>query len=226
MKKLLLLGALLTIGATSFAENQTITGTLPTSSKYVSLGTVSQQGEKTKAGEAKLNLVAKGNVIAASANEYILVIRPTVTSEVNSDSIVFNFGDMTPGETKKMIGGYIAQVITSTDGTNQQLLDLTGKEDFFSSKFMVGTEDKGLAVNDLTVIASNNDGNPDPDGNTTAVEIGDLSYRVSPSFDGKYSYVGEIEAEMVVLSTATAATFRNSAADIVVSVKEGLVEQK
>lgn len=218
MKKLLL-GALLVVGATSFAASNVTTGDiagkLPTSNQNAFLGNIDPAGNgSTSEGSVSLDLITKGTVIAPAENDYYLVITPTLTYGPGTDSITFNFNDMTPGQTQSLVGKFKAEILTN-DGTNNQLVNLKpivddGKISAYLTLDGV-TEEK--AIRNLALIS-------DVDGTT---EVGDLNYALNTGLDGEYSFVGDVTAEVIIDNTAKSTTFRNIAADVVVKVEAGAI---
>lgn len=205
MKKLLLLGALLVVGATSFSA---IASPTPDTDQTASFG----DGASATTKSVGLNLITRGDVIAPQDGEFMLVISPTVNGGTDGKSIEFNFQNLIPGETRKVQGGFEAKIIEGAAGAgNDTDVKLTDEQKAtFSTLFSVNGTEKDtqsikLAVNDTT----------------TKAKLGDLTYSVSSSFAGdSIRYVGVVEAEVAVLGNASAGSFMNSEADVVVKVTD------
>lgn len=96
MKKLLLLGAMLILGAVSFGDSVNeleVTGT-------------------TGTGKGSLGLVARGSAVDI-ASKVVLEIIPTVNAGIDGTSLEFNFGDMLPGDSAVHTGKFIARVLNN-----------------------------------------------------------------------------------------------------------------
>lgn len=200
MKKLLLLGALLVVGATSFAYNQTD-----------SLGVVSAGGGSSTEGSVGLYLVAKGEVKAPATDEYMLQITPTITSENSTDSIVFAFTDLAPGVTKKVEGEFEAKIyLGSASGTTE--VDIPAGK--ISSKLQVNGADATGGIATVNLVGANSEG-ADP------VNVGELTYTLNGQLTDTKTYTGKIEAELEVATTAKSSTFNDSSAGVVVTVEAG-----
>lgn len=97
MKKLLLLGAMLILGAVSFGD----------SVNEIEVGT---NGKGT--GKGSLGLVARGSAVDI-ANKVVLEIIPTVNAGIDGTSLEFNFGDMLPGDSAVHTGKFTARVLNN-----------------------------------------------------------------------------------------------------------------
>lgn len=202
MKKLLLLGALLVVGATSFAYKQS-----------ESLGVVQDSGPAgtppavhSKEGSVGLMLVSKGSVVAPAENEYVLQIKPTKTAETSTDSIVFNFTDLTPGVRKSVDGGFEAKILKGTDAGTVEV-EIPAAE--ITSKLEVS----GVAKGNTTTI------NLKGATTTGLVDVGTLTYTLTAGLSDAKTYTGNIKAEVEVAGTATSSTFNDGTAAVVVTVE-------
>lgn len=99
MKKLLLLGAMLILGAVSFGD----------SVNEIEVGT---NGKGT--GKGSLGLVARGSAVDI-ANKVVLEIIPTVNAGIDGTSLEFNFGDMLPGDSAIHTGKFTARVLNNKE---------------------------------------------------------------------------------------------------------------
>lgn len=97
MKKFLLIGAMLILGATSFSS------------------VISEIEESTNKGSGKgsLGLITRGNSVDI-ANDVYLEIIPTVSAGPDRNSLEFNFGDLTPTSSAVLTGKFTAQVLNKT----------------------------------------------------------------------------------------------------------------
>lgn len=213
MKKLLLLGALLTIGATSFALDPQ-----PVSKQSVILK--KDAAGNTFSGAAELQLITKGSVIAPGDGEYTLVITPTQSSELNKDSIAFNFADIRLGETAKMVGGFKAQIYgndttATANPAGLHLVKIKTYEDHITTKLeYLGTDTtvlKGTNGESITGIKL-------MDLTTSTNQLGTLNYALTTSYTDEETLTGEIVAD-VIAGTTNSGSFRNMEAKVVVEVK-------
>lgn len=206
MKKLLLLGALLVVGATSFAYDQAF-----------SLGATKDAAgmdpaEHTSAGSVGLFLRSKGSVVAPAENEYILQITPTKTSETSTDSIVFDFTDLAPGVTKVVDGAFEAKILKGTvAGTEEVDIPTNDSGDLVMTSVLQknGKDVGGVVTVDLV----------GADTGTTPVDVGTLTYTLTSQLSDTKTYTGNIKAELVVLNNAKSSTFNDSSAGVVVNVE-------
>ena len=207
MKKLLLLGALLVVGATSFAYDQT-----------KSLGKTVDEGvggtpvaENTKEGSVGLYLRSKGSVVAPAENEYILQITPTKTSETSTDSIVFDFTDLAPGVTKVVDGAFEAKILKG-NGTGAEAVDIPA--DHISANLQKNGTDAGGVV-DLEIMGAT--------ANTNE-KVGTLTYTLTSQLTDTKTYTGNIQAKLVVNTDAKSSTFNDSSAGVIVKVTDDAFE--
>lgn len=209
MKKLLLLGALLVVGATSFAYDQ-----------VKSLGVVSDSGTggsnpdavHSKEESVGLFLRSKGSVVAPAENEYILQITPTKTSETSTDSIVFDFTGLAPGVTKVVDGAFKAQIFKGKAGGEAELVNIPKDTDgslMISSILQKNGADVGGVVEiDLMGATASAD-----------TEVGKLTYTLTSQLADAQTYTGNIKAELAVAADAESSTFNDSSAGVVVTVE-------
>lgn len=213
MKKLLLLGALLVVGATSFAYNQ-----------VESLGIVKQSPDVGNPNETAtsfeksvgLYLVSKGNVVAPAENEYILQITPTKTSETSTDSIVFDFTGLVPGATKVVDGAFKAQIFKGGTGSSDVVelpKDSNGDLMISSTLHVSGVDVGGSAVINLEGAVAN--------PATPTVPVGTLTYTLNAQATDTETYAGTINAEIKVADDAESSTFNDRSAAVVVTVDAG-----
>jgi hypothetical protein len=119
MKKLLLIGAMLVVGATSFSE------------VLVKL-TEDNQGQKIKyTGQGTMEVTSKGSIIDPT-NRLVLVVEPSVSTGADHTALAFDFDKLFKGETRIRESEFIAQVlndktpvpILNTNGTSAISADL------------------------------------------------------------------------------------------------------
>lgn len=178
MKKLLLIGAMLIVGATSFSS--VVEELKPGSnSKY--------------SGNGLLPVNSTGKILDPTGRA-MLVINPLTSAGPDGESILFNFGSVGRGRVVKQVGTFIAEVLTgkasaspSTDPPTIIKSDLTGKIIVNLSR-NGGTGNK---INRFVVKA------PDASSADNTKNLVDLSYELTGtsglSGDGK-TYNGEILA--------------------------------
>lgn len=179
MKKLLLIGAMLIVGATSF------------SAKVYELTKSSGDGTSGNpskwSGEGNMPINSTGTILDATGKA-MLVITPLTNAGPDGESMLFDFGSVTRGKELKQIGKFTAEVITKKDGEIVKS-DLTNK---VTVELYQGTKigvDSGKRIAKFTVT--------DPAVTTNKNKLVDLSYQLSGSNgitnSGK-TYSGEIVA--------------------------------
>lgn len=97
MKKLLLLGAMLILGAVSFGD---------------SINEIEVGADSKGTGKGSLGLVARGSAVDI-ASKVVLEIIPTVNAGIDGTSLEFNFGDMLPGDSAVHTGKFTARVLNN-----------------------------------------------------------------------------------------------------------------
>lgn len=98
MKKLLLIGAMLIVGATSFSavtEILTLTET---------------DGAKKYSGTGRLPIESEGSILD-STGRVVLVVNPTDNAGTDGESLMFNFGAVGRGRAETLIGRFEAMVL-------------------------------------------------------------------------------------------------------------------
>lgn len=93
MKKLLLIGAMLIVGATSF------------SAVTVNLGSGT-----TYTGTGRLSIESEGSILD-STGRVVLVVNPTDNAGTDGESLMFNFGAVGRGRAETLIGRFEAMVL-------------------------------------------------------------------------------------------------------------------
>lgn len=190
MKKMLLIGAMLVLGATSFGQ------------RVADLGT----GTGPKTGGTKLDIMVRGEVV--DQNKHVLVISPITNAGADNNTIEFNFGAMPLGSTSTMIGKFKAEVFKAGDHSNP--IALTG------STINVGVVD--TADSDSTAEKKVNLSltSIENDTNGAGKDLGDLTYEISTGTNGSdglvnadKTYEGTVTAT-VTMGTTNTGNFHNS----------------
>lgn len=197
MKKLLLLGAILTLGATSFGEVFQLTpGANPNENKY--------------SGQGSLTLEATGSILAVTDTP-MLVLTPKGAAG-GGNTITFDFDSMVVGQTKTANGEFEAKIIVEKVNTGSG-----GQKEVITLPVVDGTVTARLAeagsvgadgTNELTL-------NLMDMGTTT--QIGELKYNLSFAPNTDKTYTGQIAAEVVA---SGAGTFTNMDGRVEVKVNE------
>lgn len=177
MKKLLMIGAILVMGTLGYAAQTT------------------ELDPTAGTGKTSLSLKTTGNVVSA-ANKVLLVITPTRSAGPNGDSLDFNFGTLTEGQSNTLIGKFTAEVITgdTTKTTTRKYGVLTDKN--LTVKLMKGTTKQDSFDN--TVKNSNNE------------DVAKISYtltKASRITNSGRTYEGEIEAIATPLNAGKTGLF-------------------
>lgn len=183
MKKLLLIGAMLIVGATSF------------SSVVVELKETTNNSKKWS-GEGNMPINSTGTILDATGKA-MLVITPVTNAGPDGESMLFDFGSVTRGKELKQIGKFTAEVLTKKEGKIVRA-DLSKSGTTITAKLFKGSqmgEDSGkrtgiITVTDPTVAAAT------PPQNTKN-KLVDLSYQLSGSnglTNNGQTYSGEIVA--------------------------------
>lgn len=126
MKKLLMIGAILVMGTLGYAAQTT------------------ELDPTAGTGKTSLSLKTTGNVVSA-ASKVLLVITPTRSAGPNGDSLDFNFGTLTEGQSNTLIGKFTAEVITGdaadrkygildSNNLTVKLMKGTDKQDSFDNQ--------------------------------------------------------------------------------------------
>ena len=151
------------------------------------MGTLGYAAQTTEldptAGTGKTSLALKttGNVVSA-ASKVMLIITPTRSAGPNGDSLDFNFGTLTEGQSNTLIGKFTAEVITGD--TKREYGILTS--DNLSVQLMKGTDKKNSFDNQVK----------NSNGDTIATVSYTLTDASRITNSGK-TYEGEIEATAI-----------------------------
>jgi hypothetical protein len=182
MKKLLLIGAMLIVGATSFSASVyelTKTG-----------GAGTPEDPTQWSGEGNMPINSTGTILDATGKA-MLVITPVTNAGPDGESMLFDFGSVTRGKELKQIGKFTAEVMTKKDGEIVKA-DLSKAGTSIEVKLFHGSlegANGGKSIAKFTVT--------DPAVAGTKNKLVDLSYQLSGSNgltnSGK-TYSGEILA--------------------------------
>lgn len=175
MKKLLLIGAMLIVGATSFSTSITELTEGSASGKY--------------SGTGLLDINSTGKILDPTGRA-MLVINPITNAGPDGESMLFDFGSVGRGIEVKQVGKFEAEVLTkkTVDGEKQIVKsDLTGKITVKLAQIGPNVTDDGQKVKKFTVMSPT----------STTDKLVDLSYQLSGSnglINGGKTYSGEILA--------------------------------
>lgn len=170
MKKLLLIGAMLIVGATSFSASITelVQGT----------------AEGKYSGTGLLDINSTGKILDPTGRA-MLVINPITNAGPDGESMLFDFGSVGKGVEVKQVGKFEVEVLTkkTIDGQKQIVKsDLTEKIGIKLSRNGGNGQDK---INKFTVMSATD----------ATKKMVDLSYQLSGSnglINGGKTYSGEI----------------------------------
>lgn len=214
MKKLLLLGAMLVLGATSFGYT-------------IELGDTPVAGmSDTYTGSGNLELRARGNIIDPT-NKVLLVVKPTISAGADGTSLEFDFGRMTKKQSKSMVGEFTAEVFKGGGSSNAVLTPVPLKD----SNMVVNINGNGSTVagQNTQVKKELYSSSQGTDGNRK--EIGTVVYTINPSsgVQGQYTYRGRLTTEVSLgikkadgseITDVATGTFSDSSAYLYVGVKD------
>lgn len=193
MKKLLMIGAILALGVTSFAG---------VSVELDRKGDGGQPEKFTYEGIGKMTVGSTGMAVEGT-NNGMLVVTPTMSAGADGTSLEFSFGDLVKGSTSTVTGRFTAEIIKA-DGIPVALKD--------SIKSYLETADAPDAGGTQTRIqeiqlTSGNAGN-----------VGKLSYELTNKVNNNdKTYEGEIIAKVTADGEHTG-YFSDKSARVVVEV--------
>lgn len=192
MKKMLLIGAMLVLGATSFGQRVADLNLDKQTSKY--------------SGGTKLDIMVRGEVV--DQNKHILVISPITNAGADNNTIEFNFGAMPLGSTSTMVGRFKAEVFKGGEhGTPIALTGSTINVGVVGAADSYETSQSKINLN-LTSIENG--------GTGVGKDLGDLTYELSTGANGNdglvnadKTYEGTVTAT-VTMGTTNTGNFHNS----------------
>lgn len=209
MRKLLLIGAMLIIGALSYGVTEIL-----------------QPGnDGTYKGSTKLQLRVDGNAVSQVSGAW-LEITPIMSKGSNNSSMEFRFGELIPGTIARVEGSFAAEVKEYDDSGRATKLQFTGLSNSSSittdGNLYIGIVDKsGIDKNgqDLTLKTA---------ATQAGVDVGTIRYTLVKSKGGLVGtndrYEGYIESEVSIKNDAKPGEFFNN--DVYVLVKVKSVEGK
>lgn len=177
MKKMLLIGAMLIVGATSFGQ------------RVADLGAADSS---PKTGGTKLDITVRGEVV--DSNKNILVITPLTNAGADDNTIVFNFGTMALGSSSTLTGKFKAEVFKSRN--HKDPISLTGSTIKVGIGKTADDADTSQSKVKLTLLSIENNGS-----GTTGKDLGDLTYELST---GSTSNNGLVNADKTYEGVVTA----------------------
>lgn len=212
MKKLLLLGAMLIVGATSFGY-------------VVELGDTPSEGKsETYNGSGNLELRSRGNIIDPT-NKVLLVVKPTISAGPDNTSLEFNFGRMTVSDSKSMVGEFTAEVFKGGGGPSLELTPVPLQD----SNMVVNINGNSSTVSGQQTQVKKELYSSIQDSSGERKEIGTVVYTINPSsgVQGKYTYRGRLTTEVTlgqkttgdIISDIATGTFVDNSAYVYVGVK-------
>jgi hypothetical protein len=187
MKKLLLIGAMLVVGATSFSNNLLIklnedTGTSQQPVKY--------------SGEGVMEIGSRGKIMSPAENDIVLIVRPAVSTGADHQALAFDFDLLGRKDTKIVQSEFIAEVAKADASGNLTLLPIV--------KDANGTSAISATVKNGQLQALYNMKNE---------KIGSIKYVLSDMSGlapDKLSYVGRVKAEVATGRDETGAPITSS----------------
>lgn len=203
MKKLLMVGAMLVLGATSFAgvevELNNTSGTNYSGKGTMTVGSTGYAVEGVKNGT--------------------LVVTPTMSEGADGTSLEFKFGDLVKGSSEVATGRFKAEIIDE----NQKLATLNGK---ITAKLQTvglnnGTStitDKGDKIDKIELMKPNAGG-----------KFGTLSYELTSKKENNAGKTYEVEVMTTVAIDSTTdftGTFSDKSARVAIDVANGWTKAK
>lgn len=196
MKKLLMIGAILMMGALSYGGQEA-------------------ELDATGAADTTLTLRTKGSVVDTT-NKTLLVITPMNGTGGAGDKLMFSFGSIAPGETMTLKGKFKAEVLSFDGSGNIKYGILT---DTGTPNIKVGLAEKTTTTDpDITGTSATISKVVNKRGTTT--KLGDISYTLSTASgvkNGGRTYEGEIISTLKAHETNTG-EFTDTGAMVVVNV--------
>lgn len=183
MKKLLLIGAMLIVGATSFSAVST----------DLMLDLVSSGGKTTYSGTGRLPIESEGSVMDAT-NRTVLILTAIDSAGTDGRALTFNFGSVGRGKQEVLVGKFQAKVLDnknpkSLSGANITVNLERGSEKGQALDFTVdSTTQTGKKLVDLTYELSKGNGLSNG-GMTYDGEVIATAYRPTVKADASKEYV-------------------------------------
>ena len=218
MKKLLLLGAMLILGATSFGYT-------------IELGDTPAEGsEKKYTGSGNLELRSRGNIIDPT-NKVLLVVKPTISAGADGTSLEFDFGRMTKKQSKSMVGEFTAEVFKGGASAGAALTPVPlGDDNMVVNINGNGNTDASANQTLKKELYSSTRISAEDATNGNRKEIGTVIYTINPSSGVQegYTYRGRLTTEVTIgvdqdgttpINDVATGTFSDNSAYLYVGVK-------
>ncbi len=206
MKKMLLIGAMLILGAVSFGKDYILQETSP----------------KEYDGKATMKLIVDGKAISPVEGAYLEIV-PVMSKGPNGTSLEFRFGDLRPGEVAVTEGSFYAEVKEYT--TKQQGGGLDENKLKFTS---VATSNAGMTAGQIYVGLKQGASYANKqDSNVSVAASGKKDATITYELLGTSGltgnndrYEGYIKSTVAVADDATTGDFYDTGVALVVKVHE------
>lgn len=206
MKKILLIGAMLVLGAVSFGKD------------YI----LQETSTKTYDGKATMKLIVDGKAISPVAGAYLEIV-PVMSKGPNGTSMEFRFGDLKPGEVAVTEGSFYAEVkeYNSKGDTAPNTLKFNSVSQVANPKgdgeIYVGLRKGGAlaetATSEVYTAASSGTASGTPDATITYDLLG-----TSGLTGNNDRYEGYIKSTVAVADDATTGDFYDTGVALVIQV--------
>lgn len=206
MKKILLIGAMLVLGAVSFGKD------------YI----LQETSTKTYDGKATMKLIVDGKAISPVAGAYLEIV-PVMSKGPNGTSMEFRFGDLKPGEVAVTEGSFYAEVKEYTP--KQQGGGLDENKLKFTS---VATNNTGMKAGEIYVgLKKGTNYANKQDSSVSVAASGKADATITYELLGTSGltgnndrYEGYIKSTVAVAKAATTGDFYDTGVALVVKVHE------
>lgn len=196
MKKLLMIGAILVLGATSFAG---VSVELDRKSNGGDPATFSYEGT------GKMTVGSTGMAVEGT-NNGMLVVTPTMSAGADGTSLEFSFGDLVKGSTSTVTGRFTAEIIKE-DGIAVALKNSV--KSYLETVDSPDVDGSQTRIQEIQLTSGN------------ANNVGKLSYELTNKVNNNdKTYEGEIIAK-VTADGANTGYFSDKSARVVVEVTSG-----
>lgn len=194
MKKLLLIGAMLIVGASSFGD------------VLIKLNETNKPAgqKKVYSGEGNLPIISRGNIIKTTGR-VTLIVEPITTTGADNTNLEFQFGKLLKGESKVQLGEFRARVLKD----NAEIPILKGdKTSAITSEIM----------NEGTKMSA-----PVPVKNVNKTEIGTIFYQLSSGSgltNENKSYIGKVSAQIALKENTEVGSFTHNTSSVKIKVED------
>lgn len=194
MKKLLLIGAMLIVGASSFGD------------VLIKLNETNKPAgqKKVYSGEGNLPIISRGNIIKTTGR-VTLIVEAVTTTGADNTNLEFQFGKLLKGESKVQLGEFKARVLK--DNTEIPILTSTNTS-AISSEIL----DNGTAMSAPVTLK-----------NITREDIGTIFYELNPSSgltNENKSYIGKVSAQLALKPNSAVGSFEHTSSSIKVKITD------